>query len=94
MKGTVTATGARRRGSPLFGEMNVLSESGAVLGTGSVLIEKSLPILTRRADVPARCTLAGSARTREATDYRSSNGGRPRDLCYRRTPGCALGLPV
>lgn len=38
VSGTVTANATPAAGRQLFGEMNVLSSEGAVLGTGSVQI--------------------------------------------------------
>jgi len=43
VSGSVTAGGAPDAGRQLFGEMNVLSSEGAVLGTGSVQISAVTP---------------------------------------------------
>jgi len=43
VSGTVTASGTPAAGRQLFGEMNVLSSEGAVLGTGSVQISGVTP---------------------------------------------------
>jgi hypothetical protein len=43
VSGTVTANAALTAGRQMFGEMNVLSTEGAVLGTGSVRITAVQP---------------------------------------------------